>query len=42
MDNFTNDTKFVMEGIPPGVYFFTVLAVNVLGDGEEKNTSIVG
>ena len=42
MDYFTNDTKFVMESITPGVYFFTVLAVNVLGDGEGLNTSIVG
>ena len=39
---FTNETKFAMEGVAPGVYFFTVLAMNALGDGKERNTSIMG
>ena len=41
MLNFTCETQFIIEGVMPGVYFFTVLAVNVLGDGKEKSTSIM-
>ena len=39
---FTNDTKFVMEGVAPEVYTFTVHAVNVLGEGKGNQLSIVG
>ena len=42
MVNQTNDTKFAVECVAPGVYFFTVLAVNVLGDGQENSVSIMG
>ena len=38
----TSETNFVINGVMPGVYFFTVLAVNVLGDGKEDRMSIVG
>ena len=34
----TNCTILVIDDVVPGVYLFTVLAVNVLGDG--KATSI--
>ena len=34
--NQTNYTTFVVEGVSPGTYFFTVLAVNVMGDGKEE------
>ena len=38
----TSDTTYVIRGVETGVYFFTVLAVNVLGDGREDNISIAG
>ena len=38
--NQTNYTTFVIESVAPGVYLFTVLIVNVLGDGEEENIVI--
>ena len=39
---FTSETKLVIGDVPPGVYFFTVCAVNVLGDGKKQNMSISG
>ena len=42
MVNFTSDTKFVIEGVAPGVHFFTVLAVNVFGEGKEDSIYIMG
>ena len=30
----TNDTNFTIEGVTPGVYFFAVLAVNLLRKGK--------
>ena len=38
--NQTNYTIFVVESAAPGVYLFTVLAVNILGKGEEESTVI--
>ena len=34
----TTDTKFIFESLNPGVYFFSVLATNILGDGMETCT----
>ena len=31
----TTDTNFIFDSLNPGVYFFFVLAVNLLGDGVE-------
>ena len=39
--NQTNYTTFVVDDVVPGVYLFTVVAVNALGDGEEESTSII-
>ena len=39
--NQTTCTTFVIENAGPGVYVFTVLAVNILGDGEEESTVII-
>ena len=39
--NETNDTNLAFERVVPGVYLFTVLAVNVLGDGDEPYDIIV-
>ena len=38
--NQTNYTTFVLEHVTPGAYLFTVLAVNILGDGVEESTVI--
>ena len=38
----TSDRTFIIEGVLPGVYFFTVLAVNTLGNGKEETIFIVG
>ena len=38
--NQTHDTTFVAEGVP-GTYLLTVLAVNLLGDGEKESTFII-
>ena len=32
----TTDTSFVMEGAPPSLFVFTVVAVNILGAGAES------
>ena len=34
--NQTTDTNFTAENSEPGVYLFTVLAINILGDGVEN------
>ena len=39
---FTSETKFVIENVAPGVYFFTVIAVNVLGNGKEESMLVMG
>ena len=38
--NQTNYTTFVLEDVVPGAYKFTVLAVNIVGDGEKESTAI--
>ena len=38
--NQTNYTTFVLENVTPGAYLFTVLAVNILGDGQGESTVI--
>ena len=38
----TNDTKYIVEYMAPGVYLFTVLAYNVLGDGKESSIAVTG
>ena len=34
--NSTNDTNFTIEHLSPGTYFFSVSAVNTLGEGEKS------
>ena len=34
--NQTLDTTFTVNDVAPGIYLFTVLAVNILGDGDNK------
>ena len=34
----TSDTNFTFGSLEPGVYLFSVWAVNLLGDGKEKHT----
>ena len=34
--NQTTDTNFTVENFEPGVYLFTVLAINILGNGVEN------
>ena len=36
MESSSNDTEFELVGLPAGVYLFTVLAFNILGDGKEE------
>ena len=36
MESTSNDTEFELVGLPVGVYLFTVLAFNILGDGKEE------
>ena len=38
----TNDTEANVGFMAPGVYLFTVLAYNVLGDGKESNVAVTG
>ena len=38
MTSETTDSNFVIDSLFPRVYLFTVLAVNVLGDGKETST----
>ena len=38
----TNDNEYIVEFTTPGVYLFTVLAYNVLGDGEQSTIFITG
>ena len=38
--NQTNYTAFVVESATPGMYLFTVLAVNTMGDGTHENVII--
>ena len=42
MEEQTNDTNFMVEGVVPEVYFFAVLAVNSLGQGKGSNHSFAG
>ena len=39
--NQTSKTDFMFEGVVPGVYFFSVVAVNVLGEGSESSEETV-
>ena len=38
--NQTNYTTFVFENVTPGTYLFTVLAINIVGDGAYENVII--
>ena len=38
--NQTNYTTLVFENVTPGTYLFTVLAVNILGEGPEESIVI--
>ena len=38
----TSDPRFDVEYTSPGVYQFTVLAYNVLGDGNESTIFVTG
>ena len=38
----TNKTAFAFEGVAPGVYVFTVLAINIIGDGEKESITVTG
>ena len=38
----TNDTKYIVERTIRGVYLFTVLARNVLGDGDGSTIVVTG
>ena len=40
--NQTSYSLFPIVGVAPGVYFFSVQAVNVLGDGETESLMVVG
>ena len=42
MVNLTSDNNFTIGGVTPGVYLFTVLAFNILGDGSESSITVVG
>ena len=42
MVNNTTDNTFTIEGVAPGVYLFTVLAFNVLGNGSESSIAATG
>ena len=42
MVNNTNDTKFTVEGVAPGVYIFAIVPVNAFGEGKEAIFSIIG
>ena len=35
--NQTRDSEFFVGNLPPGIYFFTLWAINLLGDGEASN-----
>ena len=39
--NQTTYTAFVFENVTPGAYLFTVLAVNILGDGVEESIVLI-
>ena len=38
----TSETAFALDGVAPGVYIFTVLAINIIGDGEKDNITVTG
>ena len=38
----TNDTGYIVEYTSPGVYQFTVLAYNILGDGNGSTIFVTG
>ena len=38
----TNETTCVFEGVEVGVYLFTIVAVNSLGNGKEANITTTG
>ena len=42
MVNRTNNTKFAVECVAPGVYILALLAVNVFGDGTDAISSNTG
>ena len=42
MVNLTIDNNVTVEGVTPGVYLFSVLAYNILGDGSESSITVLG
>ena len=38
----TSDTQYIVEVVVPGVYLFTVLAYNILGDGKQSTIIVTG
>ena len=40
--NWTNEAFFVLDDVAQGDYFFAIIAVNALGEGEQNNCSIRG
>ena len=38
----TNDTEYIVQYYTPGVYVFTVLGYNVLGDGSGSTIVVTG
>ena len=40
--NKTSDTLFPFVGVAPGVYLFSVQAVNALGDGKAESLTVFG
>ena len=37
--NWTSNTTFTVESVGTGIYLFTVLAINVVGDGAEESVT---
>ena len=35
--NQTRESEFFVGNLPPGIYLFTLWAINLLGDGETSN-----
>ena len=42
MFSHTNDTEFIYYEVDPGIYSFTVQAINIFGDGRETSVIISG
>ena len=42
METMTSDTQHIVEFTVPGVYLFTVMAYNVLGDGKQSTIVVTG